>query len=186
MNDEKIIELYFLRSEDAIKFTDIQYGSYCKTIALNILNNMSDADECVNDTYLQAWNSIPPTRPNSLKAFLGTITRNISINKIKARMTQKRCICEYAIAYDELENLFQTNQSTDDQIEEIFLRDLINKFLSKLTKENRMIFVARYWYFESITEISKKLNISESKTKMSLLRTRNSLKKYLEREGIKL
>lgn len=186
MNDTQIIELYFSRSEDAIRQTDIRYGAYCRTIAFNILNDTGDTDECVNDTYLHTWNSIPPTRPNCLKAFLAKITRNLSINRISARMTQKRRASEYSVAYAELENIFSANESTDNLIDEILLTDIINQFLSTLSKETRMIFVARYWYFESITAISRKLHISESKTKMTLLRTRDKLKKYLEEEGIRL
>lgn len=186
MDDEKIIELYFSRSEDAIHYTHIKYGQYCLSIALNVLNDFQDSEECVNDTYLHTWNSIPPARPNNFKAFLGKITRNLSINRLKAKTANKRKADEYAIAYDELDGLFNSNYSTDEQVDDIFLRDLINDFLSKLPKESRIIFVARYWYFEPVLNISQKLNVSESKVKMTLLRTRNALKSYLEKEGVSL
>ena len=186
MQDQNIIQLYFSRSEDAIKYTALKYGAYCKTIAFNILNSNQDSDECVNDTYLQTWNSIPPTRPYNLKAYLGRIVRNISLNKVKARMTQKRCVSEYTLVYDELENIFQGHQSTDELLDEILLKDTINKYLCGLSKETRMIFVARYWYFESIKDIAQKLSVSESKVKMTLLRTRNDLKEFLRKEGILL
>ncbi len=186
MEDTQIIDLYFSRSENAIKATESKYGQYCKTIANNILCNINDSEECVNDTYLQTWNSIPPTRPNNFKAFLARITRNLSLNKLKSKNTNKRKISEYSLAYDELENMLSTAQTTDAYVDEIFLKNLLDEFLETLSKESRMIFIGRYWYFDSISEISKKLKISESKTKMSLLRTRNSLKDYLQKEGVVL
>ncbi len=186
MDDERIIELYFARSEEAIEYTDAKYGHYCKTIAYNVLGSFEDMDECVNDTYIKVWNSIPPTRPRNLKAFLGKITRNISLNIIKARTAQKRWGNQYSVTYEELANVCQSEHNVDEQIDELVLKDSINRFLSQLPKESRQIFVARYFYFESITQISKNLGITESKVKMSLLRVRNSLKKHLEREGYPL
>lgn len=184
MDDTSIIALFFSRDEEAIVQSDVKYGQYCKSISFNILNDHLDAEECTNDTYLQAWNTIPPTKPNCLKAYLGRIVRNISLNKYKAKLTQKRKSDELSIAYDELENIFASNQSIDEHIDEMHLRDLIEKFLDEQTSENRKIFIARYWYFEPIIEIATKLCISESKTKMSLLRMRNSLRNFLEQEGV--
>ena len=184
VDDKSIIALFFFRDEKAITESDNKYGHYCRTISFNVLNDRQDADECTNDTYLQAWNTIPPTKPESLKAYLGKIVRNISLNKLKAKQTQKRKSDEFSAAYDELENVLTSNQTIDEHIDEIHLRELIEKFLDKQTKENRKIFIARYWYFESVREISTKLGITESKTKMSLMRMRNSLRSFLEQEGV--
>lgn len=184
MDDKGIIALFFARDEKAIAQSDVKYGQYCRSISFNILCDHQDAEECTNDTYLQAWNTIPPTKPESLKAYLGRIVRNISLNKFKSKQTQKRKSDEFSAAYDELENVLASGQSIDEYIDEIHLKDLIETFLDKQTKENRKIFIARYWYFESISEISAKLGVSESKTKMSLLRMRNSLRNFLEQEGV--
>lgn len=184
MDDSGIVALFFARDEKAIVQSDKKYGFYCKTISFNILNDHQDAEECTNDTYLQAWNTIPPTKPNSLKAYLGRIVRNISINRLRSKQTLKRKSDGFYAAYDELENVLQSGQSLDEHIDEMHLRDLIERFLNKQTEENRKIFIARYWYFESINEISTKLCISEGKIKMSLLRMRNSLRYYLDQEGV--
>lgn len=186
MDDRDIIELYFKRLETAIVETENKYGKYCFSISNNILRNRQDAEESVNDTYLQAWNSIPPTRPNSLFAYLCKIVRNISLNRIKAKRTQKRGSGEYELVYEELAYMISSPQSANDLIDEIFLKDLINKWLGTLTQEQRLVFVGRYWYFDSIATISSNMNFSVSKTKMLLLRLRNKFKEYLEREGVRL
>lgn len=186
MEDTRIIELYFNRSESAIAETDAKYGKYCFHISNNILGNHQDADESVNDTYLQTWNSIPPTKPNSLVAYLGKIVRNISLNRIKAQKTQKRGSGEYELAYEELAGIITSPQTVDAMYDEMYLRDLINKWLATLSYEQRVVFIGRYWYFDSVTSISSKMKFSVSKTKMLLMRLRNSLKAYLESEGIHL
>lgn len=184
MEDNEIIALYFSRSERAIQETDLKYGHYCKTIAQNILDNILDSEECVNDTYLHAWNSIPPTKPRHFTAFLGKITRNLSLNRLKSKMTQKRGGGQYECVYEELENLFSSQKSVEEEYDEKLVVELINAYLGRLPPERRMIFVGRYWYFDSISTIAAKLHISESKVKMVLLRTRNNLKKFLEKEGV--
>lgn len=186
MDDRDIITLYFKRLESAITETAKKYGKYCFSISNNILRNHQDAEESVNDTYLQTWNSIPPTKPNCLSAYLAKIVRNISLNRIKAQKTQKRGSGEYELAYEELEGIISSSQSVEDLIDEISLRDLINRWLETLTPEQRMVFVGRYWYFDSIATISTKMDFSVSKTKMLLLRLRNELKEYLESEGVHL
>lgn len=186
MDDRDIIALYFKRLESAITETAKKYGKYCFSISNNILRNRQDAEESVNDTYLQTWNSIPPTKPNCLSAYLAKIVRNISLNRIKASKTQKRGSGEYELAYDELAGIISSPQTVEDLIDEISLRDLINRWLETLSPEQRMVFVGRYWYFDSVTTISSKMDFSVSKTKMLLLRLRNELKQYLEREGVHL
>lgn len=186
MDDRDIIALYFRRAESAIDETAKKYGKYCFNISNNILRNHQDAEECVNDTYIRTWNSIPPTKPNSLSAYLAKIVRNISLNRIKAQKAQKRGSGEFELAYEELTGIISSPQSVEDMIDEIFLRDLINRWLDTLSPEQRMVFVGRYWYFDSISTISDKMNFSASKTKMLLLRLRNELRKYLESEGVHL
>ncbi|MCQ2425255.1 MAG: sigma-70 family RNA polymerase sigma factor [Lachnospiraceae bacterium] len=176
--------MYFNRNESAIGETAKKYGKYCLTISENILRNREDAEESVNDAYMQTWNSIPPVKPSNLRAFLGKIVRNLSLNRLKAQRTKKRGSGEYDLAFEELEEVITSPQSVEELVEEISCRDFINKWLSTLTPEQRMVFVGRYWYFDSVSEISDKMNYSVSKTKMLLLRLRGELKEYLENEGI--
>ena len=186
MTEENILDLYWCRSESAIDETDSKYGKYCFAVANNILSDIEDSEESVNDTYLQAWNTIPPIRPNSLSAYLGKIVRNISLNRIKAKKTQKRGSGEYELVYEELAYMISSPQSANDLIDEISLNDLMNQWLGTLAQEKRLVFVGRYWYFDSIAAISSKMNFSVSKTKMLLLRLRNELKDFLESEDIHL
>lgn len=181
MDDEKIIELYNARSESAVTETDSKYGTLCRRISFNILSNREDAEECVNDAYL---NVIPPQYPRSLSAFLSKIVRNLSLNRLKMRGRQKRGNGEYDVALSEIETVLADAQCVDEQIDEIFLREKLNLFLETLPIHSRAVFVGRYWYFDSIKEISKKTGFSVSKTKMILLRTRNGLKKFLEKESV--
>lgn len=184
MEDEKIIELYFARDEAAIKETAAKYGSYCSSISRNILKNDSDAEECVNDTYWHAWNSIPPTRPTYLMAYLGRIVRNISLNVFKSKHAKKRGSGENELIFDELTHMIPSTDNVEDIYEGIALKDVLNRWLSTLSHEQRLIFIGRYWYFEPIALISAKVGCSESKTKMILLRLRNRLREYLESEEI--
>ena len=184
MEDQQIIQLYLARSEQAIAETHSKYGPYCRRIAMNILADLLDTEECVNDTYLQTWNAIPPTIPERLQAFIGKITRNLSLNMYKAKNAQKRQAQQYALAYEELSAVLGTGKTEDAYIDELFLRELLEGFLEELSQESRWAFVGRYWYFDSVREISQKLQISESKTKMLLHRTRNALRELLRKEGV--
>ncbi|MBQ7365033.1 MAG: RNA polymerase sigma factor [Clostridia bacterium] len=182
MNDEMIVALYWARSEEAIAETDRAYGKYCRTVAYGILRNDEDAVETVNDTYLKAWNSIPPHRPNPLKAFLAKITRHLSINRLEEKKAKKRGGGQYALVLDELaECLPDRNES--DPTDALALQDTLNRFLKTLPLEARQIFVLRYWHLASIEEIAKKLSVGESKIKSALMRTRDKLKKTLREEG---
>ena len=183
--DNQIIELFFSRNNDALIRTDEKYGVYCRTVSLRILNDSQDVEECINDMLYQAWNSIPPTRPNSLKAYLGKVIRNISLNKLKHSNRQKRAANECSVAFEELENvLTAAHNSVEEHLEAMALSKAINAFLDNQSAQNRKVFIARYWYFEPVSSIAKNLGISESKTKMILLRMRNSLKDYLKKEGV--
>ena len=183
MDDKKIVELYFARSEEAIKQTELKYGNYCFLIARNILSSREDAEECVNDTYLNAWNSIPPNNPNPLKTFLGKITRNLAINRY-IRIRAKKRSGETDLIFEEVcEFLPDEGVSL---CEEFALKQAINTFLSSLSKKSRIIFVRRYWYLSPITEIARELAVSETSVKVTLHRTRLAFKAHLEREGIDL
>lgn len=182
MEDQAIVQLYFDRDERAISQTQTKYSSYLFCIANNVLNNFCDAEEVVNDCYLSLWNCIPPTRPKSLKYFAGAITRNLSLNRYDYNTAKKR-----DCAFVDIDSEFNACFSNDDKFDdEIAFSDLINKFLSKLNKKSLIIFLRRYWYFDSVSEISSKLNVSESNVKVILFRVREKLKKYLVKEGIKL
>lgn len=186
MEDSKIIDLFWARSEFAIKETSNKYSRYCHTISYNILSNHEDAEECVNDTYLRAWNAIPPTRPNYFRVFLGKITRNISLDQYKKYMTRKRGLGQIELALSELDECIPTMSNIEEVIDEKELVDIINKYLESLPKEKRIIFVQRYWYLMSMKDIAEQSNESESKIKSILFRIRNELKTILEKEGIAL
>ena len=179
MQDHEIIDLYFARDERAILNTEQKYGSYCKTIAMNILHDDSDSDECVNDTYLAAWNSIPPQKPERLSAYLARLTRNISLNRYKSRTTERRGGGEFALSLDELDDCVA---DTDKSAEE--LGQLISDFLHGEKKETRQVFIRRYFYGDSIEDISKRFTFSESKIKSMLHRTRLALRDYLTQNGV--
>lgn len=184
MKDAEIIELYWARDERAIRETQAMYGSYCYSIAWHILYDEGDADECVNDTWLRAWNSIPPGRPGRLALFLGTITRNLSLDRWKERRTMKRGGGEMALALDELAECIPDVHSTEDAVETAELERMINVFLRSLSERDCNIFLRRYWYMEEYSEIAKRFSLKPGTVKSSLFRTRNKLKGYLEREGV--
>ena len=184
MNDEKIVDLYWERTETAIDETAKIYGNYLFTIANNILQNAEDAKECVNDTYLKAWNNIPPVRPAIFQAFLGKITRNLSLNKYKEQRAEKRGGGEADLIYSELEDCISSKNSVEGEYEKGLVTKAINSFLISLRTENRVVFVRRYWYADSVRVIADRLQMSESKVKSMLFRTRKALKTYLENEGV--
>lgn len=186
MEDEEIVGLYWQRSEKAIAETQKKYTRYCGCIAFNILHSEEDAEECVNETYLRAWNAILPGRPDSLPAFLGKITRNLSLNKYKQNTTQKRGSGNTELALSELEDCISTAADVEQSSDELFVREALVKFLGQLPKEKRMIFVKRYWYLMPIKEIAGQDGMSENKVKLILYRIRNELKQYLEKEGVAL
>lgn len=184
MDDKQILDLYWEHSEAAISETSKKYGKYCRYIAFNILHNDEDSEECVNDTYLRAWNSIPPNRPSVLKTFLGKITRNLSLDRYELLNAKKRNGGQMPLIFDEIQECIPSLDSTENIVEEIALTDILNRFLSSLSLEQRKIFMRRYWYLSPIKEIATEYDMSESKIKMSLFRSRNELKKLLEKEGI--
>ena len=186
MEDSQIVELYWARSERAIPETADKYGRYCFSIAFNVLHNREDSEECVNDTYLHAWNGMPEQRPNKLSAFLGRITRNLSLNRWDKYSAEKRGAGQADLALEELRECVPAPDCTERVVDDMALAELFNRFLASLTAENRRIFMRRYWYLSSIKEIAAEYGLSESKVKMSLLRSRNTLRLLLEKEGIDL
>jgi len=187
MSDREIIALYFARAEEAVSETAERYGRYCFAIAQNILANREDSEECVNDTYLSAWNAIPPHCPERLDTFLGKITRNLALKRWESAHAQKRGGGQIDLALDELRDCLPDRETTlDGAMDEILLSSLLNTFLSSLPAAARRIFLLRYWYLYPIKAIAKEMHAGESKIKMTLLRTRNELKIFLEKEGIEL
>lgn len=180
VDDNIIIELFWERSADAISETDKKYRPYCHSIAYNILFDERDAEECINDTWLGAWNAIPPNRPAILKTFLGKLTRRLSLVKLRNQKRLKRGGGEAAIALEELGDCIAASDSVEKTIEEKELTKAVNVFLETLKDTERDVFVCRYWYFASISQISKSFGFSETKTKSMLFRIRNKLREYLE------
>ncbi len=184
MDDSKIVELFWSRAETAIAETAKKYARYCFHISYTILQNREDAEECVNDTYLNAWNAIPPHRPNHLSTFLGKITRNLSLQKYIKCNAQKRGGGQVELALSELEDCIPAETGVEQIVEAQLLAESLDAFLRGLPKETRIVFVARYWYLYSIQEISQRCHMSESKVKSMLYRTRKKLSTYLEKEGL--
>ena len=183
MQDAQIIELYFARDQEAIAATSEKYNNYCMKIAMNILQNPGDSEECVNDTYLAAWNSIPPNRPEKLSSYLARLTRNLSINRYKARMAERRGGGEFAVSLDELDDCIADESLSFGEEE---LGALISEFLFTVSKETRQVFVRRYFYSDSVSAICLRFKMSESKVKSMLHRTRLGLKDFLARHDIQI
>ena len=184
MEDAGIVGLYWARSEKAIEETTAKYGNYCHCIALNILGNAADAEECVNDTYLHAWNSIPPHRPANLAAFLGKITRRVAIDKWRRQNAGKRGGGEVTLVLEELAQCIPGSHDVEQKVEAAELAEAVNRFVRSLPLMERRIFLCRYWYLEGIGDISRRFGFSQSKVKMILLRQRKKLQAYLEKEAL--
>lgn len=183
MNDSQIIELFFRRSERAISETDARYGAYCYSIANNILYNRQDSEECVSDTYLQAWNHIPPTRPRRLSAYLGRITRSLAIDVWRERHTVKRGRGQMDLAIQELDRTLSSGEYLEEQMVRTELTAEIDRFLRGLGETERQVFVCRYWYMDPVAQIAREFGFTESKTAAMLMRTRKKLKAYLLEKG---
>ena len=182
MDDNKIIELYFRRDEDAIKQTKEFYGERLKALAYRILRSNEDAEECENDTYMKAWESIPPQKPQHFFAYLAKICRNTALNMSEKQQAEKRSAVIVELS-QELSECLPDKHSWEDTAEQE-LSEIISEFLKSVSKENRIIFIRRYFLSETISDVSKTLGISESKVKSSLFRTRNKLRDYLSKEEL--
>lgn len=186
MQDEKIIELYFERDERAIEETAAKYENYLFKIAMNVLSDREDSRECVNDSYFAAWESIPPARPKGLSGYLGKITRRISIDRYRYKTRDKRRESEYTVSLDELSECIEARENAEAAAEVKELSGAISKFLQRQPKEKRILFIMRYYFFDSLSEAAENCGISENKAKKILFNMRNSLREYLEKEGFLL
>lgn len=186
MDDSKIIELFFARSEEAIKHVADKYTGYLMSIARNILFSIEDSSECVNDTYFRAWNTIPPQKPARLNFYLGKITRELSIDRWRRRNAEKRGAGEYAVSLDELSECIPDNSTPDDALDMKLLAKSVGDYLRTLNDTARNTFIFRYYHCDSIKQIAQSSGMSEEKVKSVLFRTRAGLKKYLESEGFTL
>lgn len=183
MDDSKIVDLYWQRSEKAIAETDRKYGSYCFKIAHNILANNQDAEESVSDTYVAAWNKLPPHRPAVLSTFLGKITRNISVSRWRSRSAAKRGGGEIVLALEELDECIANAQTPESDYIQKEAIVVFNRFLDALPETERRIFLRRYWCLDPIADIAANFRFSQSKVTSMLHRTRIKLRKWLEKEG---
>ena len=178
-SDTEIVELYFARNEQAIRETDAKYGKLCLQISMDIVNSQPDAEECLNDTYLKTWNSIPPTRPASLCAFVCRIVRNLSLNRLRDMRAAKRNR-ELTLSLQELESCIPLSESSSQ------LPDLLNDFLSSLNKEDRALFVGRYWYARPVQDLAARLDLTSNAASIRLHRIREKLRAYLTERGYRL
>lgn len=183
MEDSKIVALYFDRDESAIDHTQKKYGPYLHKIAYNILEDLQDSQESVNDTYLAAWNSIPPHRPDILSTYLGKLTRRISIDIFRKRNRLKRRDSEYALSLSELEDCVAGGEQPEETVQAQLLAESISTFLRQLPAQSRHAFVGRYYFMDPLKEVARYCGMSEAKAKTLLYRIRCSLKDYLQKEG---
>ena len=185
MQDVQIIELYWIRDERAITESDRSYGAYCRKIAMNILCSHEDAEECVNDTWHRTWDSIPPQRPNSLAAFFGRIVRNLSISRFRANHAQKR-FDGITILLSELDDCVPVDDSVTQEFEGKMLSETIDRWLAQLPKDDRVLFVRRYWFYDAINALAREYGCTQNQMAQRMMRLRKGLKSALEQEGIDL
>ena len=186
MLDAKIVELFFERNESAIKETEKKYGKYLYKIAYNILRDKQDCEESVNDTYLAAWNSIPPQKPQTLSRYLAKLTRRISIDKLRTSKRCRRIPTEYTLSLSELDEVVSSENDTESEAELNLLIECINEFLKGINDTERNLFVGRYYFCDSVKELAKYCGVTETNAKTILSRTRSKLKEYLIKEGFEL
>ena len=185
MEDNQIIDLYFNRDESALVETAKKYGAFCLRIAMNVVNVREDAEECVNDTYHTAWNQIPPTKPDSFKAFLGRIVRNFAISKYRAMHAKKR-FSGLEVMLSELGDCVPATESVEREIEAKELTEYINTWLAGLKQEDRVLFVRRYWYGDEVKDLAKKCGVSGPQMTQRMLRLRRKLQAFLTEKGVVL
>ena len=186
MEDQAIIDLYWAREERALTETDSKYGGMCRSIAYNILHSREDSEECVNDTWLRAWNSMPPQRPGVLSAFLSKITRNLSLDRCKAARAEKRGGGQLPLALEELGDCVSGGSSIEEHLALEELTRLLDRFLRSLPEKECCLFLRRYWYVDSTHDIARRYDMPEGSVKSTLYRTRQKLKTYLEQRGVQL
>ncbi|MBQ3134887.1 MAG: sigma-70 family RNA polymerase sigma factor [Oscillospiraceae bacterium] len=184
MEDSCIIDLYWARSQQAIEESELKYGAYCRTVARNILSRAEDAEECVNDTWLRAWNAMPPQRPAVLQAFFGTLTRNLSLDRWRRDRAEKRGGGTVELALEELEDCLAARDGVEQALEAEQTARLISDFLRRQSKQDRQLFVRRYWYLDDIRTLCRQFGMGESQVKSRLHRMRRKLRNELEKEGV--
>ena len=184
MEDKEIISLYNERSEKAITETDIKYGRYLRKISDNILGDREDTEECMNDSYLKVWNSIPPQVPKILKAFVARITRNTALNIYEKRKASKRCSSQVALSLEELEECLEGRDNVVSVIERKEVMKALDDFLGTLDRKKRILFVQRYFYLEPLKDIAERNSISEAALRTTLCRTRTELKDFIKKRGL--
>ena len=183
MEDIQIIDLYWLRDERAISETDSKYGAFCHRIAMNILHSFQDSEECVSDTYGRCWDTMPPQRPGSLRAYLGTIIRNLSISRYRASRAQKR-FGGAEVLLSELSDCVPAPENIQRTVEAGELGELISRWLGGLGEEDRALFLRRYWNGDAVKDLALELGVRPNALTKRLLRLRESLRAYLENEGV--
>lgn len=183
MEDHDIIQHFWERDESAIRETSLKFGSYCRAIANGILKNHEDSEDCVNEALMRAWESIPPKKPTSLGAFIGRITKNIALDRIRFSMREKRGGGELALVYEELSEVISDSTSIEGELERKEMMTVISRFLRGSSDVNRRAFVLRYWYCRSVRDVAQELGIKEENTYVILSRMREKLRNYLKKEG---
>lgn len=183
MDDLQIIGLFFKRSERAVAELSDKYGALCMSVAVNVLQNTEDAEECVNDAYMKVWEHVPPDEPKSLSAYLLRIVRNLSVNRLRDNSRDKRS-ANYASCIDELEELIPSSSSVEDEISEKELGAYISEYVKTLSTENRMIFVRRFFYMDSVGDVAKATGLRTGTVRTRLTRLRAGLKEYLKEKGV--
>ena len=183
VTDSKIVDMLWSRDEGGISECEKKYKKYSMKIAYRILGDLQDSEECTSDTFLAAWNTIPPKRPENLKTYLAKLARNLSLNRYKTYTAEKRGGGAVDTSMEEIEACLPSRDSTEAVVDSVVLTDLLDRFLAELPKETRIMFVQRYWYFMSVKDIAEDLYVTESKVKITLMRTRKKLAELLEKEG---
>ena len=186
MEDRGIIALYWAREEQALAETERKYGRYCWTIAHHILRSPRDSEECVNDTWLRAWNAMPPQRPSILSSFLGKITRNLALDRYRAGHSGKRGGGQTELALEELSECLPGGADAESLVEAAELSRALDRFLRTLPERDCSLFLRRYWYLDSVREIADRYGVAEGTVKSSLHRTRGKLRNYLEEQGVRI
>ena len=186
MQDDMIVDLYWQRNESAVRETQNKYGAMLMKIAMNILCDRSDSEESVNDTYLAAWNSIPPQKPALLSAYLSKLNRRISIDLFRKRSSQKRAASEYALSLTELDDVISGGEMPEEELDAALLAKAISTFLRTLSRDEQTAFIGRYFYLDSVKDVSAYCGMKEARVKSMLYRTRCKLRTYLTEEGFDL
>lgn len=183
MEDREIIQLFWERNETAVREASLKFGTYCRSIARGILKNHEDSEDCVNEAFMRAWEAIPPQRPPSLGAFLGRITKNIALDRVKLSAREKRGGGELPLVYEELSEVISCGTSVEGELERKEMMSAISGFLRKCSDVNRRVFVLRYWYCRSVEDIAWELGLKENHVYVTLSRMRTKLRNYLKKEG---